>query len=133
MILSRRSLPGDFVMPTRARVDEFIAVVESGDHAGAIERYYTKDASMQENAAPPRVGRDTLVAFERGILAKMKDVKSKAMASVVEGDRVMIHWIFDMTSLSGTTRRFDEVAVQEWRGDRIFRERFFYDPGAPPA
>jgi len=26
-------------MPTRARVDEFIAVVESGDHAGAIERY----------------------------------------------------------------------------------------------
>ena len=26
----------------------------SGDHAGAIERYYTEDASMQENAAPPR-------------------------------------------------------------------------------
>jgi hypothetical protein len=28
-------------MPSRARLDEFIAVVESGDHAGAIERYYT--------------------------------------------------------------------------------------------
>ncbi|MDB5515071.1 MAG: hypothetical protein JWQ17_1829, partial [Tardiphaga sp.] len=27
-------------MPSRARVDEFVAVVESGDHAGAIERYY---------------------------------------------------------------------------------------------
>ena len=39
-------------MPSRARLDEFIAVVESGDHAGAIERYYTEDASMQENAAP---------------------------------------------------------------------------------
>jgi hypothetical protein len=26
-------------MPSRARLDEFIAVVESGDHAGAIERY----------------------------------------------------------------------------------------------
>jgi hypothetical protein len=25
-------------------------------------------------------------------------------------------------------RRVDEVALQEWRGDRIFRERFFYDP-----
>ena len=120
-------------MPTRARVDEFIAVVESGDHAGAIERYYTEDASMQENAATPRTGRDTLVAFERGILAKMKDVKSKAMASVVEGDRVMIHWIFDMTTHSGKTRRFDEIAMQEWRGDKIFRERFFYDPGAPPT
>jgi hypothetical protein len=26
-------------MPSRARLDEFIAVVESGDHAGAIERH----------------------------------------------------------------------------------------------
>jgi len=24
--------------------------------------------------------------------------------------------------------RIDEVALQEWRGDKIFRERFFYDP-----
>ena len=53
------------LMPSRARLDEFIAAVVSGDHAGAIERYYTEDASMQENAAPPRVGRDVLVAHER--------------------------------------------------------------------
>ena len=32
-------------MPSRARLDEFIAAVESGDHAGAIERFYTEDAS----------------------------------------------------------------------------------------
>jgi hypothetical protein len=57
-------------MPSCARLDEFIAVVESGDHAGAIERYYTEDASMQENAAAPRVGRDLLVAHERGVLAR---------------------------------------------------------------
>ena len=43
-------------MPSRERLNEFIAVVESGDHAGAIERYYTEDSSMQENAAAPRVG-----------------------------------------------------------------------------
>jgi hypothetical protein len=58
-------------MPSRARLDEFIAAVESGDHAGAIERYYTEDASMQENAAPPRVGRDVLVDRERAVLAMM--------------------------------------------------------------
>ena len=115
-------------MPTRERLNEFIAVVESGDHAGAIERYYTEDASMQENAAPPRVGRDTLVAHERAALARMAHVFSKAMSSVVEGDRVTIHWNFELTDKSGVVRRFDEVALQEWRGDMIFRERFFYDP-----
>ena len=53
-------------MPSRERLNEFIAVVESGDHTGAIERYYTEDSSVQENAATPRVGRDALVAHERG-------------------------------------------------------------------
>ena len=79
-------------MPTRTRLDEFIAVVESGDHAGAIERYYTEDSSMQENTAPPRVGRDGLVAHERAVLARMSQVYSKAISSVVEGDHVAIHW-----------------------------------------
>ena len=118
-------------MPSRARVTEFIGVVESGDHAGAIERYYTEDASMQENAAPPRVGRDVLVAHERGVLARMKHVYSKAMSSVVEGDRVAIHWIFELTDVKDNVHRIDEIAMQEWRGDRIFRERFFYEPARP--
>ncbi|WP_315835928.1 nuclear transport factor 2 family protein [Bradyrhizobium prioriisuperbiae] len=118
-------------MPSRARLDEFIAVVESGDHAGAIERYYTEDASMQENAAPPRVGRDLLVAHERGVLARMTNVYSKALASTVEGDHVAIHWIFELTDREGRVRKVDEVALQEWRGDKVFRERFFYDPTPP--
>jgi ketosteroid isomerase-like protein len=120
-------------MPSRERLDEFIAVVEAGDHAGAIERYYHEDASMQENASPPRVGRDLLVAHERGVLARMSHVYSKAMSSVVEGDRVAIHWIFELTDKSGKVLRVDEIAMQEWRGDRIFRERFFYDPSRPKA
>jgi flagellar hook assembly protein FlgD len=118
-------------MPSRARLDEFIAVVESGDHAGAIERYYTENASMQENAAAPRLGRDLLVAHERGVLARMSHVYSKAMSSVVEGDRAAIHWIFELTDKSGKVYRIDEMSSQEWRGDMIFRERFFYDPSKP--
>jgi hypothetical protein len=118
-------------MPSRERLDEFIAVVEAGDHGGAIERYYTEDSSMQENAAPPRVGRDLLVAHERGVLARMSHVYSKAISSVVEGKNVAIHWIFELTDKSGKVQGIDEVSLQEWRGDKIFRERFFYDPSKP--
>jgi hypothetical protein len=115
-------------MPTRARLDEFIAAVVSGDHAGAIERYYTEDATMQENAAAPRVGRGLLVAQERATLERTKSVTTTCVSSILEGDRVAIHWIFDFTYHSGRTGRIDEVAWQEWRGDRVFRERFFYEP-----
>ena len=115
-------------MSWRARLNEFIAVVESGDHAGAIERFYTEDSSMQENTAPPRVDRDGLVARERGVLARTAHVYSKAVSSVVEGDHVAIHWNFELTDKSGQVRRFDEVSLQESRAEKIFRERFFYDP-----
>jgi ketosteroid isomerase-like protein len=63
----------------------------------------------------------------------MSQVSSKAMSSVVEGDHVAIHWIFELTDKSGKVRRVDEVAMQEWRDDKIFRERFFYDPSKPNA
>jgi ketosteroid isomerase-like protein len=115
-------------MPSRARLDEFIAVVVSGDHAGAIERYYTEYATMQENAAAPRVGRDLLVAQERATLERVKSVTSTCVSVILEGDRVAINWVFDFIYHSGRTARIDEVTLQEWRGDRIFRERFFYDP-----
>ena len=120
-------------MPSRARLDEFIAAVVSGDHAGAIERFYTEDASMQENAAAPRVGRDVLVAHERAVLERVKSVMSTCVTSVVEGDHVAIRWVFEFVYQSGKTARFDEVALQEWRGDKVFRERFFYDPTKPAA
>jgi ketosteroid isomerase-like protein len=118
-------------MPSRARLDEFITAVESNDHAGAIERFYTEDASMQENAAPRRVGRGALVAHERAFLDTLSQVTSKAVTSVVEGDHVAIRWVFDFVFKSGKVRRADEIALQEWRGDKIFRERFFYDPTPP--
>jgi len=118
-------------MPSRERLNEFIAVVESGNHAGAIERYYTEDSSMQENAADTRVGREALVAHERGVLARMSHVYSKPISSVVEGDNVAIHWIFELRAKSSKVHRIDEVSLQEWRGDKVFRERFFYDPSRP--
>jgi ketosteroid isomerase-like protein len=62
------------------------------------------------------------------VLVRMAKVVSVCVSSTVEGDRVAIHWNFEMTDRSGKVRRFDEVALQEWRGDKVFRERFFYDP-----
>lgn len=118
-------------MPTRVTVNAFIAAVESGDHVGAIERFYHEDASMQENLAPPRVGRETLVAHEKRALARLAEMRTHPAARVlVDGDHVAINWIFEMVGHDGSVRRLEELALQEWRGEKIQRERFFYDPAA---
>lgn len=63
-------------MPSPEVLERFIARVESNAHAEAIEEFYTEGASMRENNAAPRVGRDNLVAHERKVLARAKSVRS---------------------------------------------------------
>jgi ketosteroid isomerase-like protein len=116
-------------MPTRDRVDAFIARVVSGAHAEAIEEFYHPDATMQENMNPPRVGREILAAQERATLARHKHVHTHPVTDVfIDGDKVVIHWIFEFSRMDDTVMRIEELAFQIWRGNRIQSERFYYDP-----
>jgi hypothetical protein len=122
-------------MPSSEVLTRFVAKVESNAHAEAIEEFYAVNASMQENGKAPRVGRDALAARERKILARMRSVRSKCILPVfVNGDYVVIRWVFEFESLEGVRTRMDELAYQRWEGDQIVEEKFFYDPGqvAPP-
>jgi ketosteroid isomerase-like protein len=118
-------------MPTRERVQELIEAVVSGDHAEAIARFYTDDASMQENATEPRRGLAHLVERERKVTEKVARIVTHRPDFVaIDGDRVAIHWVFEFTHHDGRIRIVDEIAMQIWSGDRIARERFFYDSPA---
>lgn len=116
-------------MPSAATLESFIARVESNAHVEAIEEFYTEDASMQENNEPPRAGRDKLVANEARALSLAASVTSQCVRPVfVNGDHVVIRWIFEFTGHDGSKRRIEELAYQRWEGERIREEKFFYDP-----
>ena len=116
-------------MPDRQTVERFIALVTENQHVEAIEQFYADDATMQENHAPPRFGRAALMEHERQALARVKSVYTHPVDSfLIEGDRVVIHWVFDFTLPDGRCFRIDELAHQDWVGHKIVRERFFYDP-----
>ena len=116
-------------MPSQERLEAFIARVVEGAHAEAIEEYYTENASMQENLGEPRRGRDLLVANERKVLANAASVRTTCVRPVlVNGDHVVINWIFEFTYKDGRSSRLDELAHQRWQGDRIVEERFYYNP-----
>ena len=116
-------------MPTHERLERFIARVESNEHDKAIAEFYTENASMRENQAQPRKGRDTLVAHERAVLARAKSVTSQCVRPVfINGDRVVILWKFHFVWLNGSTTDMEEIACQRWEHDLIAEEQFFYDP-----
>jgi len=116
-------------MPSKATVDAFVTLVESGDYVGAIEQFYTADASTRENNGAPRVGRDNLMAIERHVMAAHRKIEARRLAPVlIEADTVAVVWRFDFTTLQDTVRTLEEVALQKWRGEQLLEERFFYDP-----
>ena len=116
-------------MPAPETLERFIALVEQNAHVEAVEQFYTADASMQENQAPPRVGREAHAANERRVLARARSLTSQCVRPVfVNGDFVVIRWIFRFEWQDGTVTRMEELAYQRWEGERIAEETFFYDP-----
>jgi hypothetical protein len=116
-------------VPTPETLERFIARVEANAHAEALEEFYTPDASMRENQSEPRVGRELHIAHERKVLARARSVRSQCVRPVfVNGDNVVIRWIFDFEWPDGTVTHMEELAYQRWEGQRIAEEQFFYDP-----
>jgi ketosteroid isomerase-like protein len=116
-------------MPTSDTLERFIALVESNAHAEACEQFYTELSTMQENQGTPRVGRVLHVENERKVMARAEAVESRCVRPVlVNGDHVVIRWIFHFTWRDGSVTHMEELAWQRWEGERIAQETFFYDP-----
>ncbi len=116
-------------MPSLATLENFIACVESNAHVKAIEDFYANDSSMQENQQPPRVGRLANMAREQATLDRMASVQSRCVRPVfIQGDHVVIRWVFDFETRQGQKLRIEELAWQRWEGEKIMEETFFYDP-----
>lgn len=121
--------PGGISMPKTQTLERFVAMVERNAHADAIESFYAPHASMQENQAPPRIGRDLLIENERRVLLKARSVFSKCVRPILVSDEtVVVRWIFEFEWLDGTKTRLEELAYQRWEAERIVEEQFSYDP-----
>ncbi len=123
-------------MPSTSTLERFIARVESNAHVEAIAEFYAADATMRENQAEPRRGRETLMEGERRVLARARSVQSTCLRPVLTaGDTVVIRWRFRFEWLDGRITELEELAWQRWAGEQIAEEQFFYDPAqlAPKA
>jgi len=104
-------------------------LVEAGQTLEAMVRFYAEQASMQENAAAPRVGKSALLKHEAEALASIVSMKATCVRPVfISGDFVVIRWVFEIQDKKGKFVRFEELAHQRWEGNLMVEERFFYDP-----
>lgn len=116
-------------MPDRQTVEAFVALVEASRFIESMERFLHDDASHQENLDAPRQGLATLLAHERRVLQANRAARARHVGPIlIDGDTVVIRWLFEFESVDGRRVTLDELAYQTWRGERIASERFYYDP-----
>ena len=116
-------------MPSQNTLESFISLVESGKTLEAMVRFYAEHATMQENAAAPRVGKSVLIKHEEDALASIASMRAICVRPVfIAGDLVVIRWVFEIQDRKGKAVRFEELAHQRWEGELMAKERFFYDP-----
>jgi hypothetical protein len=98
-------------MPSPETLERFIARVEQNAHAEACEEFHIAASAMRENQATPRVGRDLHIAHERKVMARARTVRSRCTRPVfVNGDYVVIRWVFQFEWLDGTFTEMEELA-----------------------
>jgi ketosteroid isomerase-like protein len=114
-------------MPTRDQVVTLVRHVEANRILDAIDECYADDVSMQDNANPPVVGKAANRERERAFFGGITVHQNRALSFVVDGDQVVIHWLFEFTGGDGKRYRMDQLSHQDWRDGRIVRERFYYD------
>ena len=120
-------------MSTRDRVQQLVRYVEQGRIVEAIDEFYADDVSMQDNANPPVVGRVANRERERAFFGGIDVHQHRALSVTVDGDRAVIHWLFEFTGADGRRYRMDQLAHQTWKNGRIVGERFYYDSASIAA
>ncbi|WP_299440310.1 nuclear transport factor 2 family protein [uncultured Aquimarina sp.] len=116
-------------MPTIETIEKFINSVEQEPHDKVILQFYTDDASIQENQNKPRIGKDNLIKNEQRMLSKALSVNSTCIRPFFQiENKIIIKWKFQFVWKDNTVTEIEELAYQEWEGDKIKREQFFYDP-----
>ncbi|PEN14908.1 hypothetical protein CRI94_01025 [Longibacter salinarum] len=110
------------------RAKDLYAQMAEGKIMEAFERYYRDDVVVVEADGQERHGKDAQRKAIEEWLASVEEMHGGATEHVTSNEEegvTMVQSFTDVT-MHGERMPFREIAVQEWEGDQIVRESFFY-------
>ena len=112
------------------RVKDMYDMILGGQMMDAFEKYYHEDVAMVEATDEVRKGKDSNREFEMSWLSSIQEFHGGGVNTITSneetGQTTVEVWM-DVTYKDGNRSKMEEVAVQSWQGDKIIRERFYYN------
>lgn len=118
-------------MSYKTQAKKLYQMIGEGKLMDAFEHFYHDQVIMQENNNEPRRGKEVNRKHELDWLNKVKEVHDAGVSSITSDEEngiTSVECWMDVEFKDGKRIKMDEVAVQQWDGDQIVNERFYYNP-----
>ena len=109
---------------------EMYRMINSGQAMEAFEKFYHEDSSMIEATGEVRKGKAASREFQKNFFGSIKEVHGggvHAITSDEENGITMVEAWMDASFQDGNRMKMEEIARQQWQGDQIMEERFYYN------
>jgi len=117
------------MMTYQERITDIYTQLQQGKLLEAFDHYYAEEVVMTEPRGT-RNGKAANRAYEEQFLDSVEafnGLEIKNVGSNEANETSFIEVAMDVTFKGGQRVVMEQVAVQQWKGDHIVHERFYYD------
>ena len=101
-------------------------LIQNGGLYEAIEKYHHPDIKVLEKDQVVASSRDENVAREKEFLGGVTEWREARIIDVAVGEKTtMTEWHLDFIHEVYGHKKGNQIAVQEWDGDKVIREQFY--------
>ena len=115
-------------MTYKEKAQDIYNQLGQGNLLGAFDQYYHENVVMTEPMGT-REGKAACRAYEEQFLNSIQEfhgMEVKKLAADEDNAVVFLEVGMDVTFKDGNRVNMEQVAVQQWEGDKIVHERFYY-------
>lgn len=110
------------------RITDIYNHIAQGTALDAFEKYYDEDVTMILEDGTEVEGKETNREREKEFFSSVEafnGIEIKAITANEEEGTTAVESVMDVTFKGGNRTELEQVAVQDWDGNQIVRERFY--------
>jgi hypothetical protein len=110
------------------KATELFQMIENGKMLEALDKFYHPDLHIIRADGKVRDGIEVNRKYEKDFLSNLQEIYGAEVKAITSDEKrgiTMVEYWVNIKFKDGTRKKYEEVAVQYWEGDKIKVERFY--------
>ena len=115
-------------MSYHLKARELFQMIENGKMLEALDKFYHPDMIVVCANGKIRKGIEENKNYEKDFLSNLQEVFGGEVTAITADETrgiTMVEYWVNLKFKDGTRKKYEEVAVKYWEGDKIIKERFY--------